>query len=106
MTAALPPGVDLGIVYCQHTRRNAFYSHGDRCQAFKKLKTDIRSAALRAFTKLGDYVIDPQIIVPFSSVSLKEPASGIGQRVGDPMRHLWLPNRKSSGSGSLRLPPL
>lgn len=93
--AALPPGVDLGIVYYQHTERNAFYSRGDRVPGPFKLKTDIGLLRYVHFTKLGDYVIDPQIIVPFGSVSLKEPASESASGVGDPMLGgtLWLLNQ-------------
>ncbi len=93
--AALPPGVDLGIVYYQHTEHNAFYSGGDRVSGPFKLKTDIGLLRYVHFTKVGDYVIDPQIIVPFGSVSLKEPASQSSSGVGDPLLGgtLWLVNR-------------
>lgn len=93
--AALPPGARLGIVYYQHTERNAFHSGGDRVPGPFKLKTDIGLLRYVHFTKLGDYVIDPQIIVPFGSVSLKEPMSQSASGVGDPMLGgtLWLVNQ-------------
>lgn len=97
--AALPAGVDLGIVYYQHVERDAFYSSGNRVPGSFKLETDIGLARWVHFMKIGDYVADPQIIIPFGSVRLKTafgplaPVSASG--VGDPLvgGTLWLVNR-------------
>lgn len=97
--AALPSGVDLGIVYYQHAERNAFYANGAKMPGPFKLETDIGLARWVRYVKIGDYIADPQIIVPFGSVRLKTafgplaPISASG--VGDPLvgATLWLMNR-------------
>lgn len=97
--AALPPGVDLGIVYYQHAERNAYYANGSKLPGSFKLETDIGLLRFVHFTKLGDYVIDPQIIIPFGGVKLKTPFGPLSPTtasgVGDPLvgGTLWLMNR-------------
>ncbi|RTL54216.1 MAG: transporter [Rhodocyclaceae bacterium] len=97
--AALPAGVDLGIMYYQHTERDKYYSNGKQLPGTVRLDTDIGLARWVHFTKIGDYVADPQIIIPFGSVKLKD-GSAIGapalsaSGVGDPLvgGTLWLVN--------------
>ncbi len=98
--APLPPGANLGLLYMQHTERNANYANGNRTAGDFKLVTDIGLARFVHFMKVGDYVIDPQIIVPFGKVDLQtsfgplKPVSASG--VGDPMvgGTLWLLNQQ------------
>jgi hypothetical protein len=95
---ALPPGVQLGILYYQHAERDAYYAAGNRLQGPFRLDTDIGLARFVRYAKLGDYVIDPQIIVPFGRVALKAPFGPLGpvsdNGVGDPLvgGTLWLVN--------------
>lgn len=96
--AALPPGVDLGILYYQHTERDSFYSRGNKVAGSNQLDTEIGLARWVHFTKIGDYVADPQIIIPFGSVKLKTPFGPLppttASGVGDPLvgGTLWLIN--------------
>lgn len=98
--AALPPGLNLGIVYYQHTERDAYYSRGASLPGPFKLVTDIGLARFVHFMKVGDCVVDPQIIVPFGRVDLRTafgpltPVAASG--VGDPLvgGTLWLLNRQ------------
>lgn len=100
--AALPAGVDLGIVYVQHTERDAFYASGDKLPGRFRLDTDIGLLRWVHYTKVGDFVADPQIIVPFGTVRLKTafgplaPTSSSG--VGDPLvgGTLWLVNQNEA----------
>lgn len=97
--AALPAGVDLGILYFQHTERDANYAKGNRMPGSFRLDTDIGLLRWVHFTKLGDFVVDPQVIVPFGTVRLKTafgplpPTRASG--VGDPLigGTLWLVNQ-------------
>lgn len=97
--AALPPGVDLGIVYVQHAERDAYYASGDKLPGRFRLETDIGLLRWVHYTKLGDFVVDPQVIVPFGSVRLKTPfgplSSTSASGVGDPLLGgtLWLVNQ-------------
>lgn len=96
--AALPPGTDLAIVYAQYAERKTFYANGQRIPGNPRLDTQVGLLRWVHFMKLGDYVIDPQIILPFGEVQLKSalgqmaPTSASG--VGDPMAGgtLWLVN--------------
>jgi hypothetical protein len=98
--AALPAGTSLGLLYMQHTERNANYANGNRTAGDFKLVTDIGLARFVHFMKVGDYVIDPQIIVPFGRVDLKTPFGPLNpvssSGVGDPLvgGTLWLVNQQ------------
>lgn len=100
--AALPAGVDLGIVYAQHTERDAFYVGGDKLPGRFRLETDIGLLRWVHYTKIGDFVIDPQVILPFGTVRLKTPFGPLGKTtasgVGDPLigATLWLLNRSEA----------
>ncbi|KAF3997626.1 transporter [Glaciimonas immobilis] len=96
---ALPPGVNLGIVYYQHTERNAYYADGDKTPGSFKLVTDIGLARFVHYMKIGDFIIDPQIVIPFGKVNLSTPFGPLSpvsaNGVGDPIigSALWLLNR-------------
>jgi hypothetical protein len=98
--AALPAGVNLAAVYYQHAENNAFYSNGNRVPGPYKLVTDIGLARFVAYRKIGDYVIDPTLVIPFGKVQLKTqfgplaPVSASG--VGDPIigSTIWLLNQQ------------
>ncbi len=98
--AALPPGLNLAIIYYQHAERNAYYSGGARTQGPFKLVTDIGLARFVHFMKVGDFVVDPQIIVPFGKVNLRSPFGPLtpvsASGVGDPLVSgtAWLLNRQ------------
>lgn len=97
--AALPPGLQLGILYYQHAERDAYFAAGARLPGPFKLTTDIGLARFVHFMKLGDYVIDPQIIVPFGKVALKTPFGPLApvsaSGTGDPMLGgtVWVVNQ-------------
>ena len=96
--AALPAGVDLGIVYGQHTERDAYYVSGDKLPGRFRLDTDIALLRWVHFTNIGGFVADPQVIIPFGTVRLKTPFGPLGKTtasgVGDPLvgGTLWLLN--------------
>lgn len=97
--APAPPGTDLGIIYYQHVERKENYANGSKTTGAFGLDTDIGLARWVHFTKIGDYTINPQVIVPFGSVRLKTPfgplqatsASGVGDPIAGAT--LWLVNR-------------
>ncbi|QBP74685.1 transporter [Herbaspirillum huttiense] len=98
--AALPAGANLALLYGQHTERNANYANGNRTAGDFRLVTDIGLARFVHFMQVGDYTIDPQIIIPFGKVDLQtafgplKPVSASG--VGDPLvgGTLWLLNQQ------------
>ncbi|MGF6273667.1 hypothetical protein ABIB38_002041 [Massilia sp. UYP11] len=89
---ALPAGTDLGILYYQRAEYKAVYADGKRLAVPFNLVTDIGVARWVHYTKLGDYLVTPQVIIPFGKVDVRsQSASG----VGDPIvgSALWLVNR-------------
>jgi hypothetical protein len=89
---ALPAGTDLGIVYYQRAEYKAVYADSRRLPVPFNLVTDIGLARWVHYTRLGDYLVTPQVLIPFGKVALS-PQSASG--VGDPMvgSALWLVNR-------------
>jgi hypothetical protein len=89
---ALPAGTDLGIVYYQRGEFNAVYANSRKVPVPFGLVTDIGLARWVHYTKLGDYLVTPQVIIPFGKVALS-PQSASG--VGDPIvgSALWLVNQ-------------
>jgi hypothetical protein len=89
---ALPAGTDLGIVYYQHAEFKSAYADSTRFALPSRLVTDIGLARWVHYTKLGDYLVTPQVIIPFGKVDLS-PVSASG--VGDPIvgSALWLVNQ-------------
>jgi hypothetical protein len=89
--AALPAGTDLGVVYYQHTEYKSVYAKGTKQPGPFRLETDIGLARWVHYTRLGDYLVTPQVIIPFGKVD-GGPLSTSG--VGDPIvgSALWLVN--------------
>jgi hypothetical protein len=78
---ALPAGTNLLLGYAQFPRADKVYSHGNK--VVDNLDLSINAGILRYvhFMKLGDYIIDPQIILPFGSQKIglsDSKTSGIG----------------------------
>lgn len=77
----LPAGTDLALVYAQRLRADEVYSKGQKVVNNLGLGINVGLFRYVHFTKLGDYIIDPQIIVPFGSQRvdlLNSKTSGIG----------------------------
>ncbi|MEA1079923.1 transporter [Marinobacter qingdaonensis] len=85
----LPAGVNLGLLYGQYATRDTVYSDGDKVPVDAGLDTTIGLARFVHYMDIGGIIVDPQIIVPFGKVELKEtfgplqPTSESG--VGDPI---------------------
>lgn len=61
----LPAGTNLLLGYAQFPRADSVYSKGNKVVSNLDLSLDVGILRYVHFTKLGDYIIDPQIIVPF-----------------------------------------
>lgn len=85
----LPAGIDLGILYIQHTEHQEFYSSGKEISGLagiNELKTDIGLLRWVHFIETGGYILDPQIIIPFGKVSLETTGGSTSSSgVGDPI---------------------
>jgi hypothetical protein len=66
---ALPPGTDLALVYGQFINRDKLkLPGGGELKDDTNLNTSVALLRYVHFTKLGPFVVDPQIIVPVGSV--------------------------------------
>ena len=78
---ALPPGTTLGMVYYQHATRDRLYANGEQAPIRPKLTSDIGIARGVHFMKLGDYVIDPQFLLPFGRLSASRDIAAMGSNL-------------------------
>lgn len=77
----LPAGTNLLLAYAQFPRADKVYSKGNK--VVDNLDLSVNAGIIRYvhFMKLGDYIIDPQIIAPFGSQKIglsDSKTSGIG----------------------------
>lgn len=78
---ALPAGTNLLLGYAQFPRADKVYANGNKVVDNLDLKLNAGILRYVHFMKLGDYIIDPQIIVPFGNqkIGLSDTkTSGIG----------------------------
>lgn len=85
----LPAGLDLAILYMQHTEHEDFYASGNEISdlaGIEKLTTDIGLLRWVHFIDIGGYIFDPQVIIPFGKVALDTTGGTISSSgVGDPL---------------------
>lgn len=79
---ALPEGTNLGVVYYQHAERKSLYSDGHKVPIDARLDSDVGILRGVHFMKLGDYIIDPQFLLPFGSLRGKDDTKGLGNEKG------------------------
>lgn len=79
---ALPEGTNLGLLYYQHAERNALYAHGHKAPIDAGLDSDVGILRGVHFMKLGDYIIDPQFLLPFGNVRAKDDLKALGSDSG------------------------
>jgi hypothetical protein len=98
---ALPEGTNLALLYYQHAEIDHLYSGGHKGPG--SLSTDAALLRYVHFTKIGDYIIDPQIIVPYVNIDAKGQLADAGVNspsgLGDTLlgATLWLKNDPKKG---------
>ncbi|ABE46406.1 transporter [Polaromonas sp. JS666] len=83
---ALPEGTNVGLLYMQHAKRNSLYANGQQVPGNNGLDSDIGILRLIHFTKIGGYVVDPQLLLPFGHLKATGalgPVLGKGSGTGD-----------------------
>lgn len=81
---AAPPGTDLMVLYYQHHSADKLYSRGDKLTDDLGLELDVGLLRYVHFTKWGDYIVDPQVILPFGHQRIglaDSTTSGIGDLI-------------------------
>lgn len=68
---ALPAGTKLSLLYLQNLRADDVYAQGNKQPLPRDLDLNVKLGLFRQvmFTKLGDYTVDPQIIIPYAKQS-------------------------------------
>ncbi len=98
---ALPEGTNLALLYYQHAEIDHLYADGHKGAG--ALRTDAALLRYVHFTKIGDYIIDPQIIVPYVNIDTRGALADAGVNspsgLGDTLlgATLWLKNDPKKG---------
>jgi hypothetical protein len=79
---ALPAGTNVAVVYAQQASRDRIYAQGDRVPGEYGLDSTIGIARLIHFMKIGDYTVDPQVLLPFGHLEAKKDVSALGKGNG------------------------
>jgi hypothetical protein len=77
----LPAGTDLLVMYAQAVRADDAYVHGTQVASNLGVSVDVGILRYVHFTKWGDFIVDPQVIVPFGHQKVdasKSSSSGLG----------------------------
>jgi len=79
---ALPAGSNVALVYAQQASRNSLYAKGDRVPGQYGLDSTIGVARLIHFMKIGDYIVDPQVLLPFGQLEARKDVAALGKGSG------------------------
>ncbi|WP_371229578.1 transporter [Pseudomonas sp. QE6] len=79
---ALPEGTNLGLLYYQHAERNTVYSDGHKVPINARLDSDVGILRGVHYMKLGDYIVDPQFLLPFGHLQAKDDTKDLGSDSG------------------------
>jgi hypothetical protein len=97
---ALPAGTNLALLYYQHVERNKVFGNGERV-GNGDLTSDVGIFRLVRFVKVGPFIADPQILLPFGRLKASNELSALGDTsgVGDPIitATFWLLNKPEEG---------
>ncbi|WP_299194550.1 transporter [uncultured Amphritea sp.] len=79
---ALPEGTNLLAVYAQFTGRDGLYSNNTQVSGDYSLDSQVGILRGVHYTKIGDYIVDPQFLLPFGKLEAKGDLSGLGDTDG------------------------
>lgn len=79
---ALPAGTNVVALYGQHAQRDSLYAKGDQVPGRYGLDSTIGVLRVIHFTKIGDYIVDPQILLPFGELRAKDDVASLGKGSG------------------------
>lgn len=75
-----PAGTQLALLYTQHLWADDFYKQGKKVADNTNFQAEIAMLRYVNFMQLGDWIVDPQIIVPIARQSMNgaETLTGVG----------------------------
>jgi hypothetical protein len=77
-----PAGVSVGLLYYQHATRNKAYAGGNVALRNAQFDSDVGIARFVHYMKLGDYLIAPQVLLPFGQLRAGGNLSALGSNSG------------------------
>ncbi|MGB1761958.1 transporter [Alloalcanivorax xenomutans] len=99
---ALPAGTNLAMVYYQYADRDRLYSDGDRVPIDAGLESHVGILRGVHFTRIGDYIVDPQFLLPFGHLEGKDDTKSLGDAdgLGDLIlaATVWLVNKPETNT--------
>ncbi|AFT72638.1 Quinohemoprotein alcohol dehydrogenase protein [Alloalcanivorax dieselolei B5] len=99
---ALPAGTNLAMVYYQYADRDRLYSDGDRVPINAGLESHVGILRGVHFTQIGDYIVDPQFLLPFGHLEGKDDTKSLGDAdgLGDLIlaATVWLVNKPETNT--------
>lgn len=94
---ALPAGTNLAMLYYQDASRDELYSGGNKVAGDYSLASDVGILRGVHFTEIGEYIVDPQFLLPFGMLDAGKDIAALGEEsgVGDLIlaATVWLVNK-------------
>lgn len=79
---ALPEGTRLLALYGQYAERDSLYINNDKLAGDYGLDSQVGILRGVYYTKLGDYIVDPQFLLPFGKLEAEGDLSALGEASG------------------------
>ncbi|MFW1676949.1 transporter [Pontibacter sp. JAM-7] len=79
---ALPEGTRLFALYGQYAERDSLQVGNDKVAGDYSLDSEVGILRGVYYTKLGDYIVDPQFLLPFGKLEAKGDLAGLGETDG------------------------
>lgn len=92
--APMPAGTHLGVLYYQHAERGRLKVNGDEAPVDFGLNSDIVLARYVKWMTLGNFLVTPQVILPWGHLKLTGDNTDAVSAFGDPFigSNIWLYN--------------
>lgn len=80
---ALPGGTNLAVAYYQHMEADKAYANGDKVADDLDLSIDLGILRYVRFIEVGDWIVDPQFLLPFAKQKMNgaDDISGVGDLI-------------------------
>lgn len=77
-----PGGTNVFLLYGQHATRDSSYTNGTHNTGEPRLKSDVGILRAVRYIDVGDYVVAPQVLLPFGKLSASGSIAALGSNSG------------------------